>query len=117
MQFDKPKPDMVHGKIKELEEIYGQRFEVDKSKAFTKIDKILKFSPLLVFIKGSQDEPKDDDSKEIISYLNELNLKFVTYDVLRDRKIRQWLKFYTDFQSYPQVFVENKFIGGLDYVK
>ena len=91
--------------------------KLNKNKAFTKIEKILNFAPLLLFMKGTQDDTKDDDWKEMVNYLNELNVKYVTYDVLMDFKIRQWLKFYTKFQSYPQVFVDKKFIGGLDYVK
>ena len=43
-------------------------------------------------------------------------MHYKTFDVLQSKKIRQWLKYYSNWPTYPQVFVEGKFIGGSDIV-
>ena len=84
------------------------KFEIEKEKAFAKINKIINKAAIMIFIKGNKDAPEDDDSREICEYLKTLNAKFYTFDVLSNIKIRQWIKFYTDCESFPQVFVKGK---------
>lgn len=33
-----------------------------------------------------------------------------------DERIRNWLKIYSNWPTYPQVFLEGKFVGGVDIV-
>ena len=49
--------------------------------------------------------------------MKDLNVKFSTYDIKLDTKTKQWLKFYTKWGTYPQIFINSKFIGGLKMVK
>jgi glutaredoxin-related protein len=36
------------------------------------------------------------------------------YDILKDEPIRQWLKFYSDWYTFPQVYLNKKIVGGVD---
>jgi glutaredoxin-related protein len=40
-----------------------------------------------------------------------------TFDILGDEEVRQALKIYSNWQTYPQLYVRGELIGGLDIVK
>lgn len=42
---------------------------------------------------------------------------YETFDILTDEAVRQGLKTYSDWPTYPQVYVKGELIGGLDIVK
>ena len=49
--------------------------------------------------------------------LKEIDLPFSTFDILTDDEVRQGLKKFSDWPTYPQVYVNGELIGGLDIVK
>lgn len=42
---------------------------------------------------------------------------FETFDILEDEAVRQGLKEYSKWPTYPQVYVKGELIGGLDIIK
>lgn len=42
---------------------------------------------------------------------------YETFDILTDEEVRQGLKTFSDWPTYPQVYVKGELIGGLDIVK
>jgi glutaredoxin-related protein len=44
-------------------------------------------------------------------------VEFETFDILGDEEVRQGLKTFSDWPTYPQVYVKGDLIGGLDIVK
>lgn len=44
-------------------------------------------------------------------------VEFGTFDILEDDEVRQGLKKYSNWPTYPQLYVKGEFIGGLDIVK
>jgi glutaredoxin-related protein len=45
------------------------------------------------------------------------DVKFETFDILEDEEVRQGLKTYSDWPTFPQLYVKGELIGGLDIVK
>ena len=45
-----------------------------------------------------------------------MEVKFRHFDILQDERIKEWLKFYSNWPSFPQVFVKGKFVGGTEMV-
>lgn len=45
------------------------------------------------------------------------SIKFDTFDILTDEEVRQGLKTYSNWPTYPQVYVKGELIGGLDIIK
>lgn len=45
------------------------------------------------------------------------SLPYETFDILSDEEVRQGLKTYSDWPTYPQVYVKGELIGGLDIIK
>lgn len=44
-------------------------------------------------------------------------VQYVTFDILSDEEVRQGLKTYSDWPTYPQLYVKGELIGGLDIIK
>lgn len=44
-------------------------------------------------------------------------IAYETFDILSDEEVRQGLKTYSDWPTYPQLYVKGELIGGLDIVK
>lgn len=44
-------------------------------------------------------------------------MQYETFDILTDEEVRQGLKEYSDWPTYPQLYVKGELIGGLDIVK
>ena len=49
--------------------------------------------------------------------LREENIDFAHFDILTDNEIREGLKTYSDWPTYPQLYAKGELIGGLDIVK
>lgn len=44
-------------------------------------------------------------------------LPYETFDILTDEEVRQGLKTFSDWPTYPQVYVKGNLVGGLDIIK
>lgn len=44
-------------------------------------------------------------------------VEFETFDILSDEEVRQGLKKFSNWPTYPQLYVKAELIGGLDIVK
>ena len=49
--------------------------------------------------------------------LQPFNISFETFDILEDEDVRQGLKKFSNWPTYPQVYVKGELIGGLDIIK
>ena len=55
-------------------------------------------------------------SANVISILNAMNSSYKTFNILEDMDIRQGLKEYSNWPTYPQLYVKGKLIGGNDII-
>ena len=56
-------------------------------------------------------------SRQIIELLNGLGTDYDTFDILEDEEVRQGLKEYSNWPTYPQLYLDGELIGGLDVVR
>lgn len=84
---------------------------------FEKIQKIVAENDVVLFMKGSKDFPQCGFSAATSHVLNNLGVKFLDIDVLRDAEIRQGIKDFSDWPTIPQLYIKGEFIGGCDIVK
>lgn len=78
------------------------------------IDSEVKSNKIIVYIKGTKDEPQCGFSAKVIDIFKELGVPFETRDVLESNDLREGIKKYTNWATLPQVFIGGKFIGGCD---
>eukprot|EP00746_Dinoflagellata_sp_MGD_P074850 gnl/MRDRNA2_/MRDRNA2_30180_c0_seq1.p1 gnl/MRDRNA2_/MRDRNA2_30180_c0~~gnl/MRDRNA2_/MRDRNA2_30180_c0_seq1.p1 ORF type:complete len:467 (+),score=91.02 gnl/MRDRNA2_/MRDRNA2_30180_c0_seq1:66-1403(+) len=74
-------------------------------------------SPVMLFIKGDAGQPNCGRSAELVKILKDEQIKFSSFDVSSDMDVRDGLKAYSKWPTYPQLFVDGKLVGGLDTVK
>ncbi|XP_071827907.1 glutaredoxin-3-like [Apostichopus japonicus] len=83
----------------------------------TRLKKLISASSCMLFMKGSPQEPKCGFSKQIVEILNSKNIDYATFDILEDNEVRQGLKKYSDWPTFPQLYHDGELLGGLDIVK
>ncbi|KAI5990252.1 glutaredoxin [Pisolithus albus] len=81
-----------------------------------RIRQIMKKSKVVLFMKGSPDNPRCGFSRKAVGLLREQKVTFTHFDILEDEAVRQGLKKINDWPTYPQFIVEGTFVGGLDIV-
>jgi glutaredoxin-related protein len=50
----------------------------------------------------------------LLAELKPLNVRFGFYDIDNDQGMRHWLKLYTGWKTFPQIFIKGELLGGLD---
>ena len=81
-----------------------------------KLKTLISSSPVMLFMKGSPQAPKCGFSRKIVDILSQESIEFGSFDILTDDEVRQGLKSYSDWPTYPQLYVHGKLMGGLDIV-
>jgi Grx4 family monothiol glutaredoxin len=74
-------------------------------------------APVMLFMKGSPDAPRCGFSRTICDLLQSHKVSFDSFDILGDDEVRQGLKTYSNWPTFPQLYGGGKLIGGLDIVK
>jgi len=82
-----------------------------------RVKSLIKSAPVMLFMKGSKSEPKCKFSTAIVNLLKEIGVEFSTFDILQDQIVREKLKTFSNWPTYPQLYVDGELIGGLDIVK
>lgn len=72
---------------------------------------------MIVFIKGTPDNPKCGFTETLLELLKVNNIEYTYYDIIEDEYMRYWLRNYSGWATYPQVYLSGKIVGGLDAFK
>lgn len=82
-----------------------------------RLNKLVRRHKVMLFMKGLPSAPRCGFSRQICDILNEEGVSFDAYNILEDEEVRQGLKAFSDWPTYPQLYVDGNLIGGLDIVK
>ena len=74
-------------------------------------------APVMLFMKGTADAPRCGFSRQAIEMLQQDGISFSTFDILGDEEVRQGLKKFSNWPTYPQLYGDGKLVGGLDIMK
>ena len=80
------------------------------------IDQAIKENDLILFMKGTPDQPACGFSMRTVAMLKSLDVPFAAVDVLPDPRIRQELSALSNWPTIPQLFHNGELIGGCDIV-
>ncbi|HIG41132.1 MAG: Grx4 family monothiol glutaredoxin [bacterium] len=73
-------------------------------------------NPILLYMKGSPDQPQCGFSSQASQALMACGEKFAYIDILANPDIRSNLPQYSDWPTFPQLFVDGELIGGCDII-
>jgi monothiol glutaredoxin len=89
----------------------------DKSKDLkAQIESLLGSSKIVLFMKGNTQMPQCGFSANSVAILKHLGVGFKTFNILNDPEIRQGLKEFSNWPTYPQLYVNGKLLGGNDII-
>jgi monothiol glutaredoxin len=78
------------------------------------IPDLLGSAPVVAFIKGTPEHPMCGFSRIVVRILDHLKVPFASFDVLQDPDLRQNLKTFSNWPTFPQLYLNGELIGGCD---
>lgn len=73
-------------------------------------------NPVIIFMKGTPDFPQCGFSMQTAQALQSCDIEFGFVDVLAEPEMRANLPRYSNWPTFPQVFINGELIGGCDIV-
>ena len=81
-----------------------------------KIEEQISSGNIVLFMKGTKEQPMCGFSKAVVDVLNDLGVEFNDINILEDQDVRQGLKEYASWPTYPQLYINKELVGGCDIV-
>ena len=72
---------------------------------------------IMLFMKGNPAMPQCGFSAAVVGILKEVGVNFGSFNILADQEIREGLKEYSSWPTFPQLYVDGKLVGGCDIVR
>ena len=89
----------------------------DKTKSLQEqIESLVNADKVVLFMKGNTDMPQCGFSANTSGMLRQLGVNFKTFNILNDQDIRQGLKDYSKWPTFPQLYIKGQLVGGNDIV-
>lgn len=79
-----------------------------------RIEQLLQSAPVLLFMKGTPDFPQCGFSGQAVQVLDACNAQFSHFNIFEDDEIREGLKNYSNWPTYPQLYIKGELVGGCD---
>jgi len=81
------------------------------------IDAVVKSNDVLLFMKGTPKMPMCGFSGQVVQILNHLGVPFKGVNILENDELRQGVKDYSNWPTFPQLYIKGEFVGGADITR
>ena len=71
-------------------------------------------SPVVLFMKGTPDFPQCGFAAQTVAALRAVGAEFKYVNIFEDPEIREALKRFSNWPTYPQLYVKGELLGGCD---
>ena len=88
-----------------------------KEQYFEQFKKDITSNDVVIYMKGSQKMPQCGFSAAVVAIFQNLVVPFYDVNVLADEGVRTNLKEFSDWPTFPQIFVKGELIGGSDILR
>ena len=85
-----------------------------KMDAIERIKKQIESNRVLLYMKGTPDFPQCGFSGRAVQVLEQCGAEFSYVNVFEDPEVRENLKTYSNWPTFPQLFVNGELVGGSD---
>jgi monothiol glutaredoxin len=93
------------------------RPEVNDVDVTERIQQQLKSNRIVLFMKGTPDFPQCGFSAAVSRALAACGAEFASVNIFEDPELREALKRYSNWPTYPQLYVDGELIGGADIIQ
>ncbi len=84
----------------------------------SKIEELIAANPVLLFMKGTPDMPRCGFSMRVVQVLDQIDVEYGAIDVLPAlQPLREVTTEISDWQTFPQLYVNGELLGGCDIVE
>ncbi len=87
---------------------------VASSTLHERLSQLVKRHHIMLFMKGLPSAPKCGFSRQMVELLNKHGVAFDAFDILQDDQVRQGLKTFSNWPTFPQLYVNGELVGGMD---
>ena len=81
------------------------------------IEHMIQENPVVLFMKGSPEQPMCGFSANAVGILSGLGKPFAHVDVIADYEVREAVKTFSQWPTLPQIYIGSEFIGGSDILR
>ena len=81
-----------------------------------RIDTLVGENQIVLFMKGNRRMPQCGFSAKVVGMLDGIVDTYETVDVLSDPEVRSGMKGYSDWPTFPQLYIDGEFVGGCDII-
>ena len=81
-----------------------------------RIQEQLKSNPVVLYMKGTPDFPQCGFSASAVRTLEACGASFAFVNIFEDPELRDALKRYSNWPTYPQLYVKGELVGGSDII-
>ena len=71
-------------------------------------------NPVLLYMKGTPDFPQCGFSAQTVAALRAVGAEFAFVNIFEDPEVREGLKTFSNWPTFPQLYVKGELIGGCD---
>jgi monothiol glutaredoxin len=82
--------------------------------AIERIKNQLSGAPVVLYMKGTPDFPQCGFSAQTVSALRACKAQFAHVNIFEDPEVREALKTYSNWPTFPQLYVNGELVGGCD---
>jgi monothiol glutaredoxin len=82
-----------------------------------RIEAVINQNRIMLFMKGNPSMPQCGFSAAVVGVLKEEGVTFGSHNILADNELREGLKEYSSWPTFPQLYVDGKLVGGCDIVR
>ncbi len=82
----------------------------------SRIEEQLKSNDILLYMKGTPDFPQCGFSGQTVAALNAIGKPYAFVNIFDDQEVREGLKAYSNWPTFPQLYVKGELVGGCDIV-
>ena len=80
----------------------------------TRIEKQLAENPVILYMKGSPAFPQCGFSGRAVQILQHCGAQFAHINIFEDPELRESLKTYSNWPTFPQLYIKGELVGGCD---
>ena len=81
------------------------------------IRKTVADNDVVLFMKGNRHFPQCGFSAKVVGFLDRLASDYKTVNILEDQSLRDGMKEYSSWPTFPQLYVDGQLVGGADIVR
>ncbi|WP_150048647.1 MULTISPECIES: Grx4 family monothiol glutaredoxin [Methylomonas] len=72
--------------------------------------------PVVLYMKGTPDFPQCGFSGRVVQVLQACNADYRAINIFEEPEVREALKSYSNWPTYPQLYINGELVGGCDIV-